>query len=91
MPGQRLMVLLGGVLVCFSGSSFAGPEKELPRDNQVWGDPEELEEAAEGWTWFGMGYENRVRLENRSESQTPDRQGQADGGGRGRSGKSGGN
>ncbi len=83
MPGQRSTVLLGGILVCLSGTSFAGPETVLPEHSQVWGDPEESEEAAEGWTWFGMGYENRIRSEDRSIGQAVDLQGEADGGSRG--------
>ena len=35
----------------------AGDSAEAP---QIWGDPEE-ERAEEGWTWFGMGYEQRTR------------------------------
>jgi hypothetical protein len=29
--------------------------------NPVWGDPEDAEEQHSGWTWFGMGYERRMR------------------------------
>ena len=83
MPGQRLTVLLGGILVCLSGTSFAGPETVLPEHSQVWGDPEESEEAAEGWTWFGMGYENRIRSKDSAASQAADRQGEANLGGPG--------
>lgn len=39
-------------------------EPDTPDDRlgapQIWGDPEQ-ERATEGWTWFGMGYEQRTR------------------------------
>lgn len=90
MRGQRLSALLGGVLVCFSGALLAGPETERPQtDGQVWGDPEEREEAEEGWTWFGMGYESRSRAEARSQAQAAGRQGEAGDGSQGRRGGSG--
>ena len=90
MLGQRTAVLLGGILMCFGGTSFAGPETEGPRaDSQAWGDPEEREETTEGWTWFGMGYESRSRSVIGSQAQAADGQGEAGSGGRGRSGKNG--
>ena len=90
MRGHRLSALVGGVLVCFSGALFAGPETGRPQaDGQVWGDPEEREEAEEGWTWFGMGYESRGRAESRSQAQAADRQGKAGGGLQGRGGRGG--
>ena len=93
MRGRRLSILLGGSLLCFGGTLFAGTETESPRaDNQAWGDPEEraeAAEAAEGWTWFGMGYENRVRSVDRSQGQAADHQGDAGSGGQGRPGRGG--
>ena len=90
MRGRILSVLLSGSLLCFGGTLSAGTDTESPRvDNQAWGDPEERAEAAEGWTWFGMGYENRVRSVDRSQSQAADHQGEAGSGGQGRPGRGG--
>ena len=87
MCGQKLSALLGGVLVCFSGALLAGPETERPQtDSQVWGDPEEREEAEQGWTWFGMGYESRSRAESRPQAQAAGSKGEAGSGLQGRSG-----
>ena len=90
MLGQRLAVILGGVLMCFSGALFAAPDTEAPgADSQSWGDPEEREEAPEGWTWFGMGYESRAWSAAGSRAQAADTQSEADSGGQRHSGGNG--
>jgi len=58
----RSLLLFAGGLFCLSGSLLAEPEMDRARAGaQLWGDPEENEEREDGWTWFGMGYENRTR------------------------------
>ena len=64
--GLLALFVLG--LLCLSGLGFAEPSAGLDRTDaatdagtDVWGDPEDNEEADRGWTWFGMGYENRRR------------------------------
>lgn len=57
-----LIMLMGAALLLANNSTHAGPEAEQPpAAKPVWGDPEEDEEPDEGWTWFGMGYEDRNR------------------------------
>ena len=63
--GKRESVVVASVLLGFSGLAHAAPESDDEHAPQeVWGDPEDQEEAedASGWTWFGMGYERRSRL-----------------------------
>jgi hypothetical protein len=63
--GKRESVVVASVLLCCSGLAHAAPESDDERAPQeVWGDPEDQEEAEDGsgWTWFGMGYERRSRL-----------------------------
>jgi len=63
--GKRESVVVASVLLCCSGLAHAAPESDDERvPQEVWGDPEDQEEAedASGWTWFGMGYERRSRL-----------------------------
>ena len=61
--GRTLLVLIGAGLFAACVSAHAGPETETPpASNQVWGDPEDEEEAEDRWTWFGMGYEHRNRV-----------------------------
>ncbi len=64
--GLLALFVLG--LLCQSGLGFAEPSAGLDRTDaatdagtDVWGDPEDDEEADRGWTWFGMGYERRMR------------------------------
>jgi len=58
---------LSGGLLCLSGSVLSEPaaNQEATARNggggDVWGDPEEREQANRSWTWFGMGYEQRTR------------------------------
>lgn len=60
--GRILLMLIGASLLGAGNSAYAGPDAEQrPAANPVWGDPEEDGEPHEGWTWFGMGYENRNR------------------------------
>jgi len=74
MLSRRCVVLFAGGLLCLNGALFAEPEAERERvSKQVWGDPEDNEEAEQGWTWFGMGYENRAR----ASGQPADRRGDA--------------
>ena len=68
---HRYLVLFAGGLLCLSGSLFAEPQpppEVAPggADNQVWGDPEDGEETDQGWTWFGMGYEQRTGASGQS-------------------------
>ena len=68
MLSRRYLVLFALGIFCASGASFAEPQAdERARDrNQTWGDPEDHAEPDPGWTWFGMGYENRARTSVRS-------------------------
>ncbi len=61
-------VLLGGAcLIGSTGATATEPfmRSEMPQDSleapETWGDPDEDEESERGWTWFGMGYEQRMR------------------------------
>ncbi len=77
------MVLLG--LACLPGLVSAEPlsnerpEYRVPLLSQGWGDPEDSVESDSGWTWFGMGYEQRTRAADGAG---------ADSGGRGDDGQS---
>jgi hypothetical protein len=59
-------MLMAGLL-CLGGSVLSEPmaDRDEPAggrgSDQVWGDPEDREQANRGWTWFGMGYERRTR------------------------------
>jgi hypothetical protein len=70
------LALLAIGLLCLSGLGFAEPPAGSDRidvgadadagtgtdgGTDAWGDPEDNEEIDRGWTWFGMGYENRRR------------------------------
>lgn len=63
MLSRRYLVLFALGIFCASGALFAEPEAgDRARDrSQTWGDPEDHAEPDQGWTWFGMGYENRAR------------------------------
>lgn len=84
MLSRSFIVLCAAGLVCVSGALFAEPEVGPVRDrSQTWGDPEEDAKPDEGWTWFGMGYENRAR----ASVQSSDRRGGAVNGRQGGKGK----
>lgn len=67
MVRLRLAGTLVGGLLFLTGSVWAEPAAdpaapETKDDNVgVWGDPEADQSAEPGWTWFGMGYERRMR------------------------------
>lgn len=67
MIRHRLLGIAAGCLLFLAGPVFAEPVADTyvpstPAERgEVWGDPEESEEPAGGWTWFGMGYERRNR------------------------------
>lgn len=66
MVRQGLSALFAVGLLCLSGLAFAEPAADRDRTDtgagtDVWGDPEDNEDADSGWTWFGMGYERRAR------------------------------
>ena len=58
-------ILLCG-LCCLPGLACAEPVAAPPEQPgaaqpQVWGDPEEGDASEKNWTWFGMGFERRMR------------------------------
>lgn len=73
MVRHRLAGITAGCLLSLAGFVHGEPVADHPSSDgrapapEVWGDPEETEEAQPGWTWFGMGYERR----NRDSAATP--------------------
>lgn len=61
------VVLVVAGLVGSSGAVAAEPivpsdmPQARPETPEPWGDPDEDEASDRGWTWFGMGYEKRMR------------------------------
>ena len=74
MLSRRYLVLFALGVFCANGALFAEPEADdRERDrSQTWGDPEDHAEPDQGWTWFGMGYENRARTSVRSAERQGD-------------------
>lgn len=86
MKSSKSGAILSVALFGLSATGWAEPEVERERpvdevsDQGVWGDPEEFESTDKGWTWFGMGYEQRMRGLGSSVTDNVDRSGQTQGG-----------
>jgi len=77
-----LALLLAGQAMAGSAADAHSPG--VPKQGEeVWGDPEEGSENAAGWTWFGMGYEQRTRAATAASGPGKT---STDGGGSGRKG-----
>lgn len=77
MVRHGFLALFAVGLLCLSGLAFAEPAADRDRTDtgtgtDVWGDPEDNEEADPGWTWFGMGYERRTRSRGAAGVGEPD-------------------
>lgn len=73
--GERISAVVACVLLGCGGMAHSTPETDDEHAPQeVWGDPEEHDEAedASGWTWFGMGYERRSRQRLESPGRLQD-------------------
>ncbi|MCB1925395.1 MAG: hypothetical protein KDJ27_16905 [Gammaproteobacteria bacterium] len=60
----RTLVLTCGLCVtsaCLAAAPAPPPDDGLNEPSDVWGDPGASPDDETGWTWFGMGYERRMR------------------------------
>lgn len=79
-----------GAVLGLSPAAYAEPVANpdaVPVDAEraeVWGDPEENQQPASGWTWFGMGYESRVSASGSDHSRESVRSNGQGGGAQGR-------
>ena len=58
-----LVVGLVGSTGVFATEPIVPPDtpRAGPATPEPWGDPEEDDASDRGWTWFGMGYEQRMQ------------------------------